>query len=234
MSQIQTLIDVLKAYQDLPHHTNPTLKQAFGDVQAWQKTRIKRTNHALFSDDKTAPLANYLIERIYGDDDFDVLADQLLTAGTNALNGSGKLEKFIPANALGAGVLGVQSAVHAINLDLALAMSLLTDFGEYYTSEGVDDILMHNVYRHVNAKDERIAQIHTIKDVCEQSYKYFNSFILQNAFKFAKGMAYDNGYQSLYNFIGDGLVAMKSLKSIDDFTVPFVANELVVIHKIHK
>lgn len=234
MSQIQTLVDMLKAYQALPHHTNPALKQALGDVQAWQKARIKRTNHALFTDDKTAPLANYLIERIYGDDDFDVLADQLLTAGTNALNGSGKLEKLIPTNALGAGVLGVQSAVHAIRLDLALATSLLADFGERYANGGIDDTLMHDVYRHVNAKDERITQIHTIKDVCEQSYKYFNSFILQNAFKLAKGMAYDNGYQPLYDFIGDGLVAMKPLKRIDDFTVPFVANELVVIHEIHE
>lgn len=47
-------------------------------------------------------------------------------------------------------------------------------------------------------------------------------------------MAYDNGYQPLYDFIGDGLVAMKPLKRIDDFTVPFVANELVVIHEIHE
>lgn len=234
MSQIQTLVDMLKAYQALPHHTSPILKQALGDVQAWQKARIKRTNHALFTDDKTTPLANYLIERIYGNDDFDVLADQLLTAGVNALNGSGRLEKLIPSNALKAGVQGVRLAVDAIALDLALASSLLDDFGTAYASTGINDALMYDVYKNVNAKDERITQVYAIKEVCEQSYQYFNSFILQNAFKLAKGMAYDNGYQPLYDFIGDGLLAIKSLKRIDDFTVPFVANELAIIHEIHR
>lgn len=234
MSQIQTLVDMLKAYQALPHHTNPILKQTLDDVQAWQKARIRRTNHALFTDDKTTPLANYLIERIYGDDDFDVLADQLLTAGVNALNGSGRLEKLIPSNALKTGVQGVRLAVDAIALDLALASSLLDDFGTAYASTGINDALMYDVYKNVNAKDERIAQVYAIKEVCEQSYQYFNSFILQNAFKLAKGMAYDNGYQPLYDFIGDGLLAIKPLKRIDDFTVPFVANELAIIHEIHR
>lgn len=234
MSQIQTLVDMLKAYQALPHHTSPILKQALGDVQAWQKARIRRTNHALFTDDKTTPLANYLIERIYGNDDFDVLADQLLTAGVNALNGSGRLEKLIPSNALKAGVQGVRLAVDAIALDLALASSLLDDFGTAYASTGINDALMYDVYKNVNAKDERITQVYAIKEVCEQSYQYFNSFILQNAFKLAKGMAYDNGYQPLYDFIGDGLLAIKPLKRIDDFTVPFVANELAIIHEIHR
>lgn len=234
MSQIQTLVDMLKAYQALPHHTSPILKQALGDVQAWQKARIKRTNHALFTDDKTTPLANYLIERIYGNDNFDVLADQLLTAGVNALNGSGRLEKLIPSNALKAGVQGVRLAVDAIALDLALASSLLDDFGTAYASTGINDALMYDVYKNVNAKDERITQVYAIKEVCEQSYQYFNSFILQNAFKLAKGMAYDNGYQPLYDFIGDGLLAIKPLKRIDDFTVPFVANELAIIHEIHR
>lgn len=233
MSQIRTLVNTLNHYQALPHHQNPTLHQTLDDVQRWQKMRIKRTNHTLFNNDNTRLLANYLIERIYGDDDFDVLAEQLLTAGTNALNGSGKLEKLIPSNALSAGVLGVQSAVHAIELDLALAQSLLSDFGERYHSQKIHDTLMYEVYRHVNAKDERIVQIHTIKDVCERSYKYFNSFILQNAFKLAKGMAYDNGYQPLYDFIGEGLTAMKPLKHIDDFTMPFVSNELIMIDEIH-
>jgi hypothetical protein len=115
-----------------------------------------------------------------------------------------------------------------------LASSLLDDFGTAYASTGINGALMYDVYKNVNAKDERITQVYAIKEVCEQSYQYFNSFILQNAFKLAKGMAYDNGYQPLYDFIGDGLLAIKPLKRIDDFTVPFVANELAIIHEIHR
>lgn len=236
MSQIQTLVDILLHYQALPHHHDATLKKALMAVQHWQKQRIRRTNHALFHDEKTAPLANYLISRIYGDDDFDVLARQLLTAGNNALNGSGKLEKLIPANALGAGISGVGLAIDTIELDLALAKSLLEDF--YYqpndTNNNNLDELMPAVYRKVNAKEARTAQLYAIEGVCEQSHKYFSSFILQNAFKLAKNMAYDNGYQPLYDFIKDGLVAMKPLKHASDFTTPFIKNELAVIEEIHR
>lgn len=229
MSQIQTLVDTLHHYQSLPHHTNPALKKTLGQVQAWQKARIRRTNAKLFNDSKTAPLANYLIEQIYGDDDFDILASQLLTAGTNALNGSGKLEKLIPTNALGAGVSGVSVAVKSIELDLALAICLLDNPDDV----PLNDEVMTALYQKVNAKKARMTQLNAIKEVCEQSHKYFSSFILQNAFKLAKGVAYDNGYQPLYDFIGEGLTAMKPLKRIEDFTTPFVANELAVIEKIH-
>lgn len=230
MSQIQTLVDTLIEYKELPHHTDPDLKQALHKIQTWQKHRLKRTHQDLFDEEKTTLLAHYLVERIYSDDAFDVLADQLLVAGENALNGSGKLEKLIPSNALEAGVLGVQVAVENVKLDLALARIL----HEQERYEPIDGTIMSMLYKTANAKSARLEQAQKIAYVCEQSHKYFTSFILQNAFKLAKGMAYDNGYQPLYDFIGDGLVAMKPLKRIDDFTVPFVANELVVIHEIHE
>lgn len=230
MSHIQTLVDTLSAYKQLPHHTDPKLKTALCLIQDFQKQRMKATNHALFSDDKTAPLANYLLERIYGDEDFEVVADQLLLAGQNALNGFGKLEKLIPNNALGAGVMGVICAIDAVKMDLALAECLVAEFKDTST---LDDTLIKTLYHKVNAKDERIAQIHRIAHTCEQSHRYFSAFILQNAFKLAKKTAYQHGYQPLYDFIGEGLIAMKPLKDIHKFTDPFVANELAVIHDIH-
>lgn len=230
MSQIQALVDTLTAYKSLPHHSDPELKHALRQIQTWQKQRIKTTHHALFGDDKTTLLAHYLINRIYGDDEFEVLADQLLTAGHNALNGSGKLEKLIPSNALGAGLMGVNSAVEAVRLDLALAMLYLKE----YNHTPIDDVVMAQLYRLANAKEARLAQIAQIATVCEQSYKYFNTFILQNVFKLAKNMAYDNGYQPLYDFIAEGLNAMKPLKNIEDFTAPFTEAEIATIHRIHE
>lgn len=230
MSQIQTLVDILTAYKSLPHHSNPKLKATLSQIQAWQKTRLRRTHEVLFADDKTAPLTNYLIDRIYGDEKFDILADQLLIAGQNALSGSGKLEKLIPSNALGAGVLGVQSAVEAVKLDLALAQI----YQDQHAGKPIDDGLMATLYQTANAKEARLTQIEQIADVCQQSDKYFNSFILQNAFKLAKNMAYENGYQPLYDFIGEGLTAMKPLKKIEDFITPFVNAETALIHHIHE
>lgn len=236
MSHIQSLVDTLNGYQALPHHSDANLKHIVNEVQTWQKSRIHRTNKSLFANNKTAPLAHYLIDRIYSDKDFDILAKQLLTAGNNALNGSGRLEKLIPQNTLATGILGVKAAVLAVELDLVLAKAIQRNdtYLQSFHQDGITDALMVEVYQAVNAKDARIAQIHAIKEVCELSYEQFNSFLLQKAFSLAKSTAYHHGYQPLYDFIHDGLIAIKSIKKIDDFTVSFTQNELATIERIHQ
>ncbi|MDO4441667.1 MAG: hypothetical protein Q4B81_05760 [Moraxella sp.] len=235
MSQIQSLVDTLNHYKTLPHHSDDELSKVFFAVQAWQKQRIHNANQALFDNPKTAPLTHYLIDRIYGDKDFDVLATQLLTAGNNALNGSGRLEKLIPQNTLATGILGVKAAVLAIELDLAIAQFIRQDDALYqsFLTHGIDDTLMVQAYQGVNHKEQRIAQIKDIKEVCELSYSQFNSFLLQKAFALAKSTAYHHGYQPLYDFIHDGLHAIKAIKKIDDFTKPFTHTELATIERIH-
>lgn len=235
MSHIQQLVNTLNGYQALPHHQNPPLDCLLHAIQTWQKQRIKTSSRSLFDNPKTAPLANYLIDKIYGNDNFDVLANQLLTAGNNALNGSGRLEKLIPSHVLETGVLGVQSAVFAIKLDLILAQTIMDsdDLSDEYAQNAITDALMIQAYQRANAKEARISQIHEIKAVCEQSYQQFNSFLLRQAFALAKSTAYHHGYQPLYDFIGEGLNAIKSLDKISDFSTPFVMSELAIIDNIH-
>ena len=230
MPQIHHLAKLLTRYHTLPHHDEPTLAHALSQVQTWQKQRIRTTHHELFRASSTAALAEYLINRIYDNDDFKPLATQLLTAANNALSGSNKLQKLIPTHALDAGLLGVQAAITAIELDLQLAHALLAD-GAY--AKVPDDETMYALYRTANTQDARTAQIYTIGQTCERSYKYFSSFILQHTFKLAKGVAYDNDYQLLYDFIADGLVAMKPIKDIRDFTLPFTQGELNTIACIY-
>lgn len=231
MSQIAHLVTLLTDYHALPHHSNPTLAHALSQVQTWQKQRIRTTHHELFASDNTAMLAKYLINRIYANDDFKPLATQLLSAGNHALFGSGRLQKLIPKDALGTGILGVQAAITTIELDLQLAQSLLIQHGKLTNLP--DDDMMYTLYRHANAQADRMTHIRAIVNTCKQSYVYFNSFILQNTFRLAKGVAYDNGYQSLYDFINDGLVAMKPIKHISDFTAPFAQKEMSTLIRIY-
>lgn len=235
MSHIQELVHTLTAYQALPHHSNDELGKIFFAVQHWQKQRIHKSNHALFSNPNTAPLAHYLIDRIYGDKDFHILARQLLTAGNNALNGSGRLEKLIPKNTLATGILGVKSAVLAVQLDLKVAQFIHQnpEYHQAFQEAGISDELMIVAYQSLNNKDARIAQIHDIKTACQASYKQFNSFLLHKAFSLAKSTAYQHGYQPLYDFIHDGLVAIKAIDNIDDFIIPFSRTELATIERIH-
>ncbi|MFC0820520.1 FFLEELY motif protein [Moraxella marmotae] len=239
MSQIQTLVNYLHRYYALPHHDDKALSAALDTIQSWQRQRIHRENLALFHQPNTAPLAHFLIDRIYNHATFDIIAEQLLTAGNNALGGSGKLEKLVPKNALSAGLISVLAAINAIELDLALAQYYIANFANDHADDGsqaidtIDDALMIHLYQAVDAKDARIEQIAHIGEVCRTCYQSFNSFLLYKAFGLAKKTAYHNGYQPLYDFIHDGLHAIKCIDNIEDFTVPFIQTETAIIRQIH-
>ncbi|UXZ04716.1 FFLEELY motif protein [Moraxella nasicaprae] len=229
MSNISYLVQLLQHYQRLPHHRHQALFDALQQIQSWQIQRIYQTHATLFDNPKTAPLACYLIEQIYHNQSFDVIAQQLLTAGQNALSGVGKLEKLLPKHILDVGILGVQAGIEAIELDLVLAQAYLD--GKYHQP---DTATMRHLYQSSGNKSARIKQIQTIETVCQQCYEHFNSFLLFNAFKLAKKSAYQNGYQPLYDFIHDGLHAIRTIDDIQDFTQPFVAGELATIEQMHQ
>lgn len=229
MSQIQTLVNHLNHYNTLAHHQDAQLFTVLDAIQSWQRDRIHRAHQPLFDDPKTAPLIRFLIDRIYNHATFDIISKQLLTAGQKALAGSGKLEKLVPNKALAAGLISVEAAIYAIELDLALAKFYVA----HHQGTPIDDTLMTKLYQAGNDKAERIRQIRHISDVCHASYQQFNSFLLQKAFKLAKSTAYSNGYQPLYDFIHDGLQAIAAIDKIDSFSVPFVATELGIIERIY-
>lgn len=236
MPHIQTLVDTLTHYKALPHHQDIVLANTLKDIQNWQKKRIKQSHQDLFNNPKTAPLADYLIHRIYSDDAFDVVADQLLTAGQKAQDGSGRLRKLIPQNVLATGVLGVQAAILAVELDLNLAKIMLNNPELYhlYQNTGVTWDLIKKAYPLAHQKQQRVAQTQNIEYVCKQSYHYFNSFLVQKAFDFAKNTAYEHGYQPLYDFIHDGLAAIKHIKKISDFTDSYTKIELATLDEIYQ
>ena len=236
MPHVQILVDTLTHYKTLPHHQDAKLAHVLQDIQTWQKQRIRKSHNQLFTNPQTAALADYLVHRIYSDDAFDVVANQLLTAGQKAQDGSGRLKKLIPQNVLATGVLGVKAAVMAMELDLVLANVVLNNSQLYqmYQDTGIDWNLITKAYPLAHQKQERIAQTQNIEYVCKQSYRYFNSFLVQKAFDFAKNTAYEHGYQPLYDFIHDGLNAITRIKKISDFTDSYTKIELMTIDKIYQ
>lgn len=229
MSQIQTLLQHLNDYNALAHHHDANLMTALDAIQSWQRRRIHQTHQGLFTNPKTAPLIHFLIDRIYDHTTFDTISKQLQTATNKAVDGSGRLKKLIPNKALDAGLIGIDAAIDAIKLDLALAKIYVTA----YKDMPINDELMTRLYQAGNDKSERIRQIQNIGEACHISYQQFNSFLLQKAFKLAKSTAYNNGYQPLYDFIHDGLHAIATIDNIGSFCSSFMTTELTAIEQIY-
>jgi hypothetical protein len=223
MSAFHQLQLDLESFWQLPYHDNAALAEKLAQVQSWQRDRIHRTHQALFGQPNHQAMGEFLIDQLYGGAKFNILAKQLGRMAGKAE----KLEKFIPRTAVETGVAGIIEAITAIKLDLQLAQYLFDQNLE------VNEANMLAAYQAVNARTAREKQIEDLKTMCYRTDKYLKSFILQKAFSLAKGPAYKYKYQPLYDFIADGFVAMKPIKSIGKFIEPFCVKELQIIDNVH-
>ncbi|AMN49148.1 MULTISPECIES: hypothetical protein [unclassified Psychrobacter] len=223
MSALSELQQHLTRYWALPYHDDEALHAKLNDVQAWQRARIQRTHSELFEQPNNKPMASYFLTKLYGGEEFKLLAKQL----ERILPKAKKLERLAKESVLETGTMAVQAAILAIELDMHLAQWLLEQ------DLPVNEENMLKAYRAVNEADERRVQINNLKEVCYRTDKYLNSFMLRKAFSFAKGTAYSRGYQPLYDFIDAGFTAMKPLKSVASFIEPFCERELKIIDQVH-
>ncbi|MDN3446573.1 hypothetical protein QL886_02850 [Psychrobacter sp. APC 3281] len=223
MTALADLQQHLTRFWALPHHENDVLRAKLNEVQTWQQVRIRHTHRALFEQPKNQLMADYFLTKLYGGDEFEMLAKQLV----RILPKAKKLERLAKESALEAGSMGIQAAILAIELDLHLAQWLLAQ------DLPVNEENMLAAYRAVDEEAERRVQIANLKDVCYRTDKHLNSFMLKKAFALAKSTAYRHNFQPLYDFIDAGFKAMKPLKSVSDFIEPFCKRELSIVDQVH-
>ena len=223
MTALADLQQHLTRFWALPHHQDNELNTKLKGVQSWQQARLKKTHRALFEQPKNQLMAEYFLTKLYGGEEFKILAEQL----ARILPKAKKLERLAKESALEAGSMGIQAAIFAIELDLHLAQWLLAQ------DLAVNEDNMLAAYRAVNEEKERRIQITNLKEVCYRTDKHLNSFMLKKAFALAKSTAYRHGYQPLYDFMDTGFKAMKPLKSVSDFIEPFCEREISIIDQVH-
>ena len=61
----------------------------------------------------------------------------------------------------------------------------------------------------------------------------WGSVWINTAFKMCKGTASKYRFELMYDFIGEGFVAMKPLKSAATFIQSFTAKERVIVDNVH-
>lgn len=214
---------ILQKYWQLPYHNDANLAEKLRQVQDFQRIRVYDSHKALFELPQNQKMADYFVNRLYGGEQFTEMAKQL----DIILPKAKKFEKLVPSGALETGTLAIASAIEAIELDLQLAQWL----SENNLPVTYDNML--RAYQQINAKTQRLEQISHMKQVCYRTDKYIDSFILQKAFSLAKGAAYANGLQPLYDFIDAGFIAMKPLGKVTHFIEPFAEREVQIVEHVH-
>lgn len=226
MSKLAVLDDLLKLYYQLNYHRNPQLFQRLQDVQAWQKQRMQRTHAQQFAEKNNALMAQYFLNRLYGGPDFDALAGQIARLTKYAH----KAEKLIPDNAVKTGTAGVNLAILAVQLDEQVAQQLLQN---YPAQAPLTDEMMRQCYLQLDQGENRLKQLALLDQLGKSLDKYMRSFVVYTAFKMCKGAAAKYNFEVMYDFMQDGFLAMKPLKSAEKFVTGFTAVERQIIDKVH-
>ncbi len=226
MSKLAELDQLLEQYQQLDYHSDPILKQRLNDAQVWLKNRIQNTHQSLFNEPQHQLMAQYFLNRLYGGAEFDDLALQI----ERLLKYAHKAEKIIPENAIKTGLKSVGLAVLAMQLDEQVAKQLLTD---YPVDQTIDDEMMRLTLIKVDQAKARKQQLDMLDELGASLDKYMRSFIMHTAFKMCKGAASKYKFDLMYDFIGEGFLAMKPMKSAGSFIARFTEKERLIIDNVH-
>lgn len=226
MSKLAALDDLLELYYQLNYHQNPDIFRRLQDVQAWQKQRMQATHSKQFAEKQNVLMSEYFLNRLYGGPDFDALAEQI----ARLMKYAHKAEKLIPENAVKTGTSGVSLAILAVQLDEQVAMQLLED---YHPHEALNDEMMRLTYLKLDQGQSRLKQLDLLDQLGFSLDKYMRSFMVQTAFKMCKGAASKYNFNIMYEFMQDGFLAMKPLKSAEKFVKDFTAVERQIIRKVH-
>lgn len=226
MSKLAVLDELLELYYQLKYHKNQDIFYRLQDVQAWQKQRIQRTHAKQFAEKQNILMSEYFLNRLYGGPDFDALAGQI----ARLVKYAHKAEKLIPENAIKTGTAGVTLAILAVQLDEEVAIQLLED---YPNNPALTDEMMRLTYLKLNQGESRLKQLRLLDELGISLDKYMRSFMVQAAFKMCKGAATKYHFEVMYDFMQDGFLALKPLKSAEKFVKEFTAIERQIVDKVH-
>ncbi|MFC6051909.1 hypothetical protein A6M14_04790 [Acinetobacter sp. Ac_877] len=226
MSKLAVLDELLELYYQLKYHKNQDIFYRLQDVQAWQKQRIQRTHAKQFAEKQNILMSEYFLNRLYGGPDFDALAGQI----ARIVKYAHKAEKLIPENAIKTGTSGVKLAILAVQLDEEVAIQLLED---YPNNPALSDEMMRLTYLKLNQGENRLKQLRLLDELGISLDKYMRSFMVQAAFKMCKGAAAKYHFDIMYDFMQDGFLALKPLKSAEKFVKEFTAIERQIVDKVH-
>ena len=226
MSKLAVLDELLELYYQLKYHKNQDIFYRLQDVQAWQKQHIQRTHAKQFAEKQNILMSEYFLNRLYGGSDFDALAGQI----ARLVKYAHKAEKLIPENAIKTGTAGVTLAILAVQIDEEVAIQLLED---YPNNPALTDEMMRLTYLKLNQGENRLKQLRLLDELGISLDKYMRSFMVQAAFKMCKGAAAKYHFDIMYDFMQDGFLALKPLKSAEKFVKEFTAIERQIVDKVH-
>ena len=198
--------------------SDPTAGSTIRALQAWQARRLAATYADLRASDRYCAAVDFFLTDLYGPQDLSHRDTQMLRA-------LGKLERFLPAGALGALTHAFELHVLTIELDAATARALPRD-GK------VDDDSYAEAYRRAGRVDEREHQIDLVAEIGQLLDGVARHREVGLALRLAHGPAHAAGYGALQDFLERGYGAFKRMRGASEFLSTIDTRERDIMRRV--
>lgn len=226
MSSIATLNAQLQEYEALSFHHHTALAECLKQVEQWQHQRIQHIHSTLWTPAKNARMSQFFLSHLYNLESFERLANQLRKAAREKV----KLERFVPENVMHTAEMGLQLGILSLRLDEQLAFFCF----ERQLPINDENMLLAFLEYQKFQFPLRQQQLALLMKLGAALHQFSRSFLIQAGLSLAKGTATRRGYDTLFDFLHEGLTAMRSMPSNVQFFQTFIEGELKFITHIHQ
>lgn len=202
---------------------NSDLFEVLTKVKRYQNRRLRNTYEDLIEDERFSSGAQFFLEHLYGDSDLsnrDAQAARVLP----------KAEKLLPS----AGVQVLSDVLEmdclAEMMDQKLSISIINLSGTNQVK--LDDELYLRAFREAGQQDVRLRQVHLVQLAGTKLAKLMRLPLLATILKMSHGAAQKAGLEEFHQFLTQGVVSFKAVKSPSDFFGIIQKRESALLERI--
>ena len=207
------------------HHAalqaDPGLNGRLRAIRQWQCERLCRSHADLLAEPGSARAVRFLIDELYGGQDFRARAAHVEKAFPIMV-------RFLPKRVLKIAALAMQLYVLTKDLDRRLADTLFLRLD----AADLNDNLVAEGYRITADYRRRMQQIDLLRELARLLTKYTNSAVIGPVVRLAKVPARLLGLGELQRFLAHGFAAFQAGANID-FIKRMADREVHILDRIH-
>ncbi|MCB1767706.1 MAG: hypothetical protein KDJ22_16895 [Candidatus Competibacteraceae bacterium] len=217
------LLEQLQRSQSFHHDGAAGIEHEFNALRRWQSARLIRTHADLLADPDYRPAAEFFLDELYGDRDFQQREQDLARIVP-------MMTHILPASVLHTATLALELNALSYELDARVTRVLAAEFQVH---ESLDEAVYVAAYRCCANYALRRHQIELIEQLGQDLKRIVQKPFIHTALKVARTPARLAGVGELHHFLDVGFHAFRAMgRNAGSFIATIVSRERAILERI--
>lgn len=222
-SSTARLLDQLQRSQSFHQDGAAGIEWEFGCLRRWQSARLIRTYADLLANARYRPAAEFFLDEIYGDRDFQQREHDLARIVP-------MMTRILPASVLHTAALALELNALSYELDAQMTRILAAEFDVH---EAMDEAVYVAAYRRCANYELRQRQIELVGQLGQDLRRIVQKPFIHTALKVAKTPAHLAGVGELHHFLDAGFHAFRQMGQYAEiFITTIVSRESAILKRM--